>query len=245
MNNYEKNNNVIIKGHIEEAPVYSHSVLGEGFYEFKLTVPRLSEQVDKLPVTISERLLPQIKGLNQEIGIVGQLRSYNKLENDKSRLILTVFAREVVPADEISNSNQIVALGYVCKEPIYRTTPFGREITDVLIAVNRAYNKSDYLPCIAWGRNARYTGDLAVGEKVKLIGRIQSREYQKHTENGEVLTKTAYEVSISSIMPCQNENLDESNNEIMDYHEELMGEILQSKCDDNLFSNDDVHVSER
>lgn len=209
-NNYEKNNQVLLKGKAASEPVFSHSVMGEGFYEFDLLVPRLSSQVDVLPITISERLLPEIKDIKEEIGIVGQLRSYNKLEGEKSRLILTIFAREIVDPAEIQTSNQITMTGYVCKEPIYRTTPFGREITDVLIAVNRAYNKSDYLPCIAWGRNARFTGDLAVGEKIKLQGRIQSRVYQKKIDEQTVINKTAYEVSISSIMPAEE---DEEDNE--------------------------------
>lgn len=197
-NSYEKNNQVEIKGKMASEPKFSHSVMGEGFYEFDLLVPRLSSQVDVLPITISERLLGEINK-DEEIGILGQLRSYNKLEGEKSRLILTIFVREIVPAQEIKNSNQISITGYVCKEPIYRTTPFGREITDILIAVNRAYNKSDYLPCIAWGRNARFTGDLTVGEKVCLQGRIQSRVYQKKLSEDTVINKTAFEVSISTI----------------------------------------------
>ncbi len=212
-NNIEKNNKVELKGKISGEPVYSHSVMGEGFYEFDFIVQRLSSQVDVLPITISERLLPEIKNKNEELGIVGQLRSYNKLENEKSRLILTIFAREIVPAEQIKNSNQISLSGFICKEPIYRTTPFGREITDVLIAVNRAYNKSDYIPCIAWGRNARFTGDLEIGNKINLQGRIQSRVYQKKLEDESVVTKTAYEVSISSISQIldeENENYDES-----------------------------------
>ena len=205
INNFEKNNQVILKGKCTNTPVYSHSVMGEGFYEFTLSVPRLSNEVDFLPVTISERLLPEINDLSKEIGIIGQLRSYNKLEGEKSRLILTVFAREIVDCESLNISNQISITGYVCKEPIYRTTPFGREITDVLIAVNRAYNKSDYLPCIAWGRNARFAGDLNIGEKIELTGRIQSREYIKKIDEDTSQTKVAYEVSISSIMAVSEE----------------------------------------
>ena len=199
INNFEKNNQVEIKGKLASDPVYSHSVMGEGFYECELIVPRLSSQVDVLPITISERLLPEIADKNKEIGILGQLRSYNKLDNEKSRLILTIFAREIVPAESIENGNQISMTGYVCKEPIYRTTPFGREITDILIAVNRAYNKSDYLPCIAWGRNARFIKDATVGDKVSLVGRIQSRVYQKKLEDGNVEDRVAYEVSVGRI----------------------------------------------
>ena len=204
-NNYEKNNIVNLKGKCHTKPTFSHTVLGEGFYEFILSVPRLSSEVDLLPITISERLLPLIDDFDKQIGIIGQLRSYNKLEGDKSKLVLTIFAREIVPAESLNISNQINIVGYICKDPIYRTTPFGREITDCLVAVNRAYNKSDYLPCIAWGRNARFAGDLQVGEKIELQGRIQSRQYQKKLEGEEVITKTAYEVSVSSIMAVSQE----------------------------------------
>lgn len=213
INNYEKNNQVEIKGKLASEPVFSHTVMGEGFYEVDILVKRLSSQVDVLPVTISERLLPEIANKDEEIGIIGQLRSYNKLEGEKSRLILTIFAREIVPAEQILNGNQIEMTGYVCKEPIYRTTPFGREITDVLIAVNRAYNKSDYLPCIAWGRNARFAGDLQIGEKVSIKGRIQSRIYQKKIDEETVISKTAYEVSISTIMQESEEEREENEEE--------------------------------
>ena len=137
--------------------------------------------------------------IGKEIGIFGQFRSYNKLGDGKSKLMLTVFAKELIDPSEVSEINQICLTGYICKEPIYRTTPFGREICDCLIAVNRAYNKSDYIPCIAWGRNARYVKNLDIGAKVTLTGRIQSREYQKKHDENNIETKTAYEVSISSI----------------------------------------------
>lgn len=211
ISNYEKNNQVILKGKCIDAPTYSHSVMGEGFYEFTLAVKRLSAEVDYLPITISERLLGEIKNFEDEIGIIGQLRSYNKLEGEKSRLILTIFAREIVSANELAITNQINVTGYICKEPIYRTTPFGREITDILVAVNRAYNKSDYLPCIAWGRNARFAGDLETGNKIELTGRIQSRAYQKHIDDATTITRTAYEVSISSIMMVAGAEIEPEN----------------------------------
>jgi len=207
----EKNNLVTIKGKCETEPKYSHSVMGEGFYEFILAVPRLSDEVDYLPVTISERIIDKLGDFSQEIGIIGQLRSYNKMEEEKSKLILTIFVREIVSPDEINLSNQINITGYVCKQPIYRTTPFGREITDMLIAVNRSYNKSDYLPCIAWGRNARFTGDLNVGEKIELIGRIQSRKYSKKVNETETIIKTAYEISISSVILIDDRNIKNDN----------------------------------
>lgn len=196
---YENNNHVLLKGKIKELPTYSHTVMGEGFFEMYIEVLRLSEEVDVLPVTISERLISEFK-IGDEIGIVGQFRSYNKIEDTKSKLMLTIFVKELVNPDEISEINQINLVGYICKEPIYRTTPFGREICDVLLAVNRAYNKSDYLPCIAWGRNARFVRDLGVGEKLEVQGRIQSRKYQKRIDENTSETRVAYEISLSSVM---------------------------------------------
>ena len=201
MNNllYENNNHVLLKGKIKELPAYSHTVMGEGFFEMYVEVQRLSEEVDVLPVTISERLITDFK-LGDEIGISGQFRSYNKLEDNKSKLMLTIFVKELIDPSEMNEINQIYLVGYICKEPIYRTTPFGREICDVLLAVNRAYNKSDYLPCIGWGINARFVRDLGVGEKLELQGRIQSRKYQKHLPDGTIDSKIAYEISLSSVV---------------------------------------------
>ena len=201
MNNisYENNNYVLLKGKINKLPKYSHTVMGEGFFEMYVEVGRLSNEVDILPVTISERLIEDFK-IGDEIGVVGQFRSYNKMEDNKSKLMLTIFVKELVNPDEMNEINQIYLIGYICKDPIYRTTPFGREICDVLLAVNRAYNKSDYLPCIAWGRNARYVRDLGVGEKLEVQGRIQSRKYQKRIDETSTETKIAYEISLSSVM---------------------------------------------
>lgn len=196
---YENNNHVLLKGKIKELPTYSHTVMGEGFFEMYIEVLRLSEEVDVLPVTISERLISDFK-IGDEIGIVGQFRSYNKIEDTKSKLMLTIFVKELVNPEDISEINQINLVGYICKEPIYRTTPFGREICDILLAVNRAYNKSDYLPCIAWGRNARFVRDLGVGEKLEVQGRIQSRKYQKRIDENTSETRVAYEISLSSVM---------------------------------------------
>ena len=192
-------NKVLLSGKIITSPVYSHSVYGEGFYEMMLSVPRLSEYSDVLPVTISERLIADkdIKPGSQ-ISVEGQFRSYNKIAGGRSRLMLTVFVRELVETP-LQSPNQIELEGYICKPPVYRTTPFKREICDILLAVNRAYNKSDYIPCIAWGRNARYVKGIAVGQKVFITGRIQSREYQKKITETEVETKTAYEISVNKI----------------------------------------------
>ena len=211
--NYEKNNIAHISGEVKEEPKFSHFMLGEGFYDIAVEVPRLSQEFDSVPVTISERLLENIK-TGDKISIDGQFRSYNKLEDGRSKLILTLFAKELTDFDESINPNTITLTGFLCKKPIYRTTPFGREICDILVAVNRAYNKSDYIPCIAWGRNARFVSNLEVGQKITLHGRIQSRMYQKKHEDKPAENKIAYEVSISSIAICDdnenNENFDES-----------------------------------
>ena len=195
-----ENNSVTIVGKVVSKLEFSHEVYGEGFYNFMLDVPRLSDVNDILPITISERLIQNIQfeqGASFEVE--GQFRSYNSYNNEANKLMLTVFARDIKPIEDISiikNPNQIVLNGFVCKRPIYRTTPFGREICDILLAVNRQYNKSDYIPCIAWGRNARYSENLKVGENIKVWGRVQSRSYQKTLENNEVITKVAYEVSV-------------------------------------------------
>lgn len=201
--NMIENNAATIAGKVVSTLEYSHEIYGEGFYSFFLEVPRLSESSDKIPVTVSERLIVKQKPEEGDvIKVEGQFRSYNNYGKDGNKLILTVFAREIifmVDENEIKNPNQVYLDGYICKKPIYRTTPFGREIADLLLAVNRPYNKSDYIPCIAWGRNARYSENLSVGSNIKIWGRIQSREYQKKSSSGEVTVKVAYEVSISKM----------------------------------------------
>ncbi len=206
MQTHEKQNNkVFLKGQIVTEARYSHEVYGEGFYEMDVLVKRLSGQGDVLPVTISERLIESNRlTVGSDVSAVGQFRSYNKLAEGKSKLMLTVFVRDLVDGAEAKNPNAIVLSGYICKPPVYRTTPFNREIADVLIAVNRAYNKSDYIPCIAWGRNARFVKNLEVGEKLALSGRIQSREYTKRISETETRTMTAYEVSICKLAAFEN-----------------------------------------
>ncbi len=176
----------------------SHRIYGEAFYTFYLECERLSEKADILPVTVSERLLfkyPLCEGA--QVCVKGQLRSYNKLVDGKVRLYLTIFAKDL---EEKSRAvNEIELTGYICKPPVYRVTPFGREITDMLVAVNRAYNKSDYIPCIVWGRNARYAAGFDVGDKITIAGRVQSREYEKVLESGDKQQRTAYEVSVSKL----------------------------------------------
>ena len=205
--NYLENNHLVLVGKIVSEKTYSHEIYGEKFYIFNLEVVRLSSTTDIIPITISERLLTDLEiAIGKEVKIEGQFRSYNSYENERNRLILTVFAKEI---EEIVKSedeeekdtvtNEVTLIGYVCKRPIYRQTPFGREIADVLLAVNRAYNKSDYIPCIAWGRNARFCQNMEVGTEVKITGRVQSRSYEKKHEDGTVENRVAYEVSIASM----------------------------------------------
>ena len=209
MDNLMLNNKIYLEGKVTSGLEFSHEMYGEGFYTFDLDVMRLSDSVDTLNITVSERLLSDIK-LEEGIDVIveGQLRSYNKFIDGSNKLILTVFARNIEPCLERSkNPNEIFLDGYICKEPIYRTTPFGREIADVLLAVNRAYNKSDYIPTIAWGRNSRFCQTLSVGDNIKVWGRLQSREYQKKVSESEVIRKIAYEVSISKMERAQKEEI--------------------------------------
>lgn len=197
--NTNVNNSVTLSGKVVGSPTYSHEVFGEKFYEVILSVSRLSGMADMLPVSVSEHLLCDLLTDESQVTVKGQFRSYNKMAGEHSKLMLTVFARDVLPYDETLNPNMLELTGYICKPPVYRTTPFNREICDLLIAVNRQYNKSDYIPCIVWGRNARFAGNLAVGDRVNVVGRAQSRNYQKKLDDDTVVTRTAYEVSVSKI----------------------------------------------
>jgi len=208
--NYEQmnNNKVYVYGQIVTDAEFSHEVYGEGFYNMTIKVERLSNQCDFIPITISERILREENLKNGDmVALKGQFRSYNKQMENKSKLSLTIFVREIIAKVENAPTNIIELSGYICKEPIYRTTPFNREICDVLLAVNRAYNKSDYIPCIAWGRNARFAKSIEIGEKVLIHGRIQSREYQKRLDDDNIENRVAYEISISKIALCENENI--------------------------------------
>ena len=223
-----ENNKVTVVGEVFSEPKFSHEIFGESFYEFLIKISRLSSSHDVIPVTISERLMEDGKiKVGNVISVAGQFRSYNKLEENKSRLMLTIFVREFIDLDKKVEANQIEITGFLCKEPIYRTTPFNREICDVLLAVNRSYNKSDYIPCIAWGRNARYIKNCKIGEKIKVVGRIQSREYQKKLDNGEFITKVAYEVSLNRIIVQKESNFNSSANSI----KENLGSILNPKVE--------------
>ncbi len=194
----QSTNIATVSGYVLSEAQFSHEVYGEGFYTFLVDVPRLSEASDKIPVTISERLLsPESLQVGTHVSIMGQFRSYNNYSDTGSKLLLTLFAREIVFTDDDPKTpNEITLTGFICKPPVYRHTPFGREIADILLAVNRSYNKSDYIPCIAWGRNARFCQGLEVGSKIRLTGRIQSREYKKRINDDEFITKTAYEISV-------------------------------------------------
>ena len=198
-----ENNKVTVGGKVVGEFTYSHEMYGEKFYLFDILLRRLSGAYDVIPVMVSDRLMDVGKDYTDcNILVTGQFRSYNKHEEVSTKLILSAFAREITFLEEIDdkqNVNSISLDGYICKEPKYRETPLGREIADVLLAVNRPYGKSDYIPCICWGRNARFVGQLDIGTHVRISGRIQSREYQKKLEDGNVETRTAYEVSVSKI----------------------------------------------
>ena len=189
-----------LTGVMTSEPVFSHEVFNEAFYQFSLSVPRLSGAVDILPVTISERALQKLTpAVGSKLRLEGQVRSYNKVVNGVGRLLITAFAqRLLVPEDEL-NPNMVQLTGTLCKPSAYRTTPFGREIADIMLAVNRSYGKSDYIPCIAWGRNARYASRLSVSEQVYIEGRMQSRQYQKALPDGTKVDKTAYEISVGKL----------------------------------------------
>jgi len=199
------NNQVEISGEVVSLFEFSQEVYGEGFYMLDISVPRLSDTYDIIPLMVSERLIDVTKDYRGcYLEAIGQFRSYNRHEETKNRLVLSVFVREVnindmVSDEEMSKPNQIFLDGYICKPPVYRKTPLGREIADVLLAVNRPYGKSDYIPCICWGRNARYANTFEVGGHIQVWGRIQSREYQKKISETEVERRIAYEVSVSKL----------------------------------------------
>ena len=233
--NYLENNYLTLVGKVTGEKKFSHEIYGEKFYTFNLSIPRLSGNADIIPVTTSERLInDEMLTEGNKLLIKGQFRSYNSYENEKNKLVLTVFAKDVQEVEEETSeeneivkkemiTNEVILVGYVCKKPIYRQTPFGREIADLLLAVNRAYNKSDYIPTIAWGRNARFCQNLEVGTQVKIVGRIQSRMYEKKYEDGTVEQKVAYEVSICSLeLINQNEEQQTTAETIEDGNQEAV-----------------------
>ena len=254
--NYLENNYLTLVGKVASDKKFSHEIYGERFYSFDLCIPRLSGSADIIPVTASERLFTdEMLQDGTKLLIKGQFRSYNSYENERNKLILTVFAKdieevkedeEVVETENVEETenvdseearkeafkkdyitNEVVLIGYICKKPVYRQTPFGREIADLLLAVNRAYNKSDYIPSIAWGRNARFCQNLEVGTEVKIVGRVQSRNYEKKLEDGTVLKKVAYEVSIGSLeVVKESENNNDETTETVSEEENTVQEAM-------------------
>ena len=223
--NYLENNYLTLVGKVTGEKKFSHEIYGERFYVFNLEIARLSGNADIIPITVSERIITdEMLSQGKSLLVKGQFRSYNSYDNEKNRLILTVFAKDIIEVEEKNEeeenemvkkdmiTNEVVLVGYICKKPIYRQTPFGREIADILLAVNRAYNKSDYIPTIAWGRNARFCQNLEVGTKVKIVGRVQSRMYEKKYEDGTVENRVAYEVSIGSLEVVEENNVTENEN---------------------------------
>lgn len=231
--NYSENNHIVLVGKVTSEKKFSHEIYGEKFYIFELSVPRLSGSADIIPITISERLM--LEGeltVGTKITVEGQFRSYNSYGEGRNKLVLTVFAKNVelledqeseVEAKKDFLSNEVTLIGYICKKPIYRQTPFGREIADVLLAVNRAYSKSDYIPCIAWGRTARFCENMEIGTEVKVVGRVQSRGYEKKHEDGTIENKVAYEVSVGNLEVVKQED---NTNEVENSAEEENKEAI-------------------
>ena len=206
----ETGNSIHLRGHVCQPLQFGHELFGEQFFVTTLRVPRLSGAEDFLPVTLSERLLiDEPIAAGSDLCLDGQLRSYNKVVEGSGRLLITAFAQRLLPEEDDENPNRVQLTGALCKAPSYRTTPFGREIADLMLAVNRSYGKSDYIPCITWGRTARYAANLKIGDKVQLVGRFQSRNYQKQLPDGTVLNKVAYEVSVSRLSAMKEDSFSE------------------------------------
>ena len=205
------NNEVRLEGVVDSSPEYSHEIYGEGFCKLCLKVPRLSDNFDSVILTISERMISDFDLYpGRFVQVEGQFRSYNNYSDEGNKLVLTVFVKRIFDmTEDFESPNSIYLNGYICKPPVYRTTPFGREICDVLVAVNRQYGKSDYIPCITWGRNAKFTGSLDVGTNIKLWGRIQSRDYKKKISEDEFAEKTAFEVSVTKLEIVKKQENDE------------------------------------
>ncbi len=226
----ETGNSIHLRGHVCQPLQFGHELFGEQFFVTTLRVPRLSGAEDFLPVTLSERLLidePITAG--SILCLDGQLRSYNKVVEGSGRLLITAFAQRLLPEEDEENPNRVQLTGALCKAPSYRTTPFGREIADLMLAVNRSYGKSDYIPCITWGRTARYAANLKIGDKVQLVGRFQSRNYQKQLPDGTILNKVAYEVSVSRLSAMKEDPLTEAL-QSMNQHMPLQGQNTLSRA---------------
>ena len=207
----ETGNSIHLRGHVCQPLQFGHELFGEQFFVTTLRVPRLSGAEDFLPITLSERLLiDEPIAAGSILCLDGQLRSYNKVVEGSGRLLITAFAQRLLPEEDEENPNRVQLTGALCKAPSYRPTPFGREIADLMLAVNRSYGKSDYIPCITWGRTARYAANLKIGDKVQLVGRFQSRNYQKQLPDGTILNKVAYEVRVSRLSAMKEDPLTEA-----------------------------------
>lgn len=197
-------NTAKIVGYVVSSPEIHHSTHGEDFYEFSVRVPRLNSSAsDILKVEISDRVfnVNKIK-VDSIVSVEGQFRSFNEHNTDtgKISLRLFLFTKEIEVLDSADDfTNKITLHGFICKEVVHRKTPGGREISDVILSVNRLYNKSDYIPCVVWGRNARYVSKMGVGTEIEFSGRIQSRVYTKKFEDGSTLEREVYEVSVSDV----------------------------------------------
>jgi len=200
------NNRIVAVGRLDGELELSHEVMNEPFYTGTLAVKRLSGTVDRLPVTIPGKLMGLLPQESCQLLMSGQVRSYNKVIDGAGRLMVTLFVQGITPSADNDTLNKVSLTGTLCKPPIYRSTPFGREICDMMLAVNRAFGKSDYIPCIAWGRNAQYASRFSVGDRVRLTGRLQSREYQKLLESGEYMSRNAYEVSCFTLETAESES---------------------------------------
>ncbi len=232
MSSIDENNVVKVVGVVETVTQFSHEVYGEEFYNFKLKIKRLSDMYDILVVTVSERLIDRnLIQVGELFEIKGQIRSYNNYTSDirENKLVLNVFARDITllnKDEQERHNNEVEIIGFICKDPVHRSTPFGREITDVLIAVNRHYNKSDYIPCIVWGKNAKFVSKLEVGTKLKVWGRLQSRVYQKKLDNGETIEKNAFELSISKLELFKEEKVYNNNYDNNDENNDCLVEEI-------------------
>ena len=206
----EENNKISLVGEVISAPKLSHETHNEKFYTVKVDVKRLSGDIDTLEIIISEKLYDIEKiELGTRYYIEGEIRSYNYYvsESERRKLVINIFAKNLSIAEETDDEclNNFELVGHICKKPIYRKTPFDREISDILLAVNRLYGKSDYLPCIAWGRNAKFASTLEIGDKIKITGRMQSRQYTKKLNDNEEEKKIAYEMSIITLEKKESE----------------------------------------
>lgn len=199
-------NRIVAVGRLEGPLSLSHEVMNEPFFTGTLLVKRLSGALDKLPLTIPGKLMAGGRlDDGRQFLVQGQVRSYNKVIDGAGRLMVTLFAQSLTETQENDTLNKVALSGALCRPPVYRSTPFGREICDMMLAVNRAFGKSDYVPCIAWGRNAQYAARFKISDRVRVTGRLQSREYQKLLENGEYMVRMAYEVSAFTLEPDDSE----------------------------------------